>query len=168
VQFVANGAVAAGPQGQVDVDAWDVGVGSLTVAFWYRDLTPTGLEGTLVRKSSIWNMNGWLIAETANGGVSCRLHHEPSVHATTPSRVLDGSWHHVACVVSRSDASLKVYIDGEVRANVSIEILAGANLDSPYGLWTNLYGRLGGQLDELGIWSRALDAAEIDSLASSR
>jgi prepilin-type N-terminal cleavage/methylation domain-containing protein len=164
VQFAGVGGVQAGPYTAVDRNDWDIGTGSLTVAFWYRDDSPA--DGTVVRKSDGANFNGWIVDQAASGALGCRVDTNGGPAAWTPP-LSPGVWRHIACVIDRDTDQIRVHVDGSVAATASIASLAGRNLDANSGLTTNLYGRLSGRLDELGIWSRALSTAEVGELAAA-
>lgn len=165
VQFAAVGGIQAGPYSTVDRNDWDIRTGSLTVAFWYRADTLT--NGTIVRKSDGSNFNGWIIDHSSSGAIGCRIDTNGGPAAWTPPMPA-GVWRHLACVIDRGAAEVRVLVDGSVAATASIASLAGRDLNPNAALTTNLYGGLAGRLDELGIWSRALSSAEIAALAAAR
>ncbi len=165
VQFAASHAVWAGPYASGDVDAWDIRTGSLTIAFWYRDPTPAA--GTIVRKSDGSNLDGWIIDQSGTGAIGCRIDTNGGPAAWTPDPASLTDWRHVACVVDRAAAQVTVHIDGVQVATASIASLDGRDLNAGAPLLTNVYGNLGGRLDELGIWSRALTSAELAALAAA-
>ncbi|MHC4949296.1 MAG: LamG-like jellyroll fold domain-containing protein [Planctomycetota bacterium] len=97
--------------------------------------------------------------------------------------VLDGAWHHVACVRDAATGRKHVYVDG-VEDFASVALLSDDDISYPDGgvanpvtEW-NPYIVLGaekhdagpafpsfdGYLDELRIWSRALTPLEVDAL----
>jgi hypothetical protein len=63
---------------------------------------------------------------------------------------------------------LRVYVDGVERATADISVLSGVDLNAGATLGTNVYGRLTGTMDELGIWQRAITPAELTTLAAAR
>lgn len=167
VRFAATGVHRAGPYAAVDVDAWDIRTGSFTVAFWYRDPAPVG--GTLVRKSDASNANGWIVDIRADGSLGCRIHTDGiAPQAWTAALGPATEWRHIACVVDRGASRLRVYVDGVERATADISVLSGVDLNAGATLGTNVYGRLTGTMDELGIWQRAITPAELTTLAAAR
>jgi hypothetical protein len=77
--------------------------------------------------------------------------------------IADGNWHHV--VVSISSGIVKIYVDGslEVSASGGTESIVTTKL----GLGSyddGTFDLLTGQIDAVGIWTRALSDGEIDAL----
>ena len=74
----------------------------------------------------------------------------------------DGNWHHVA--MSYNDTTIRIYLDGEmvVDGPISFDLLFGGTLDfgrhNPFGRY--FYG----ELDDIGLWDRALNPQEIYQL----
>jgi hypothetical protein len=100
--------------------------------------------------------------------------------ATGPRRdlggvnVRDGNWHHVAAVFNRDANSSFVYVDGNQVTAASIGFTGFESL-TPADLSPNetLVGSSGpgtysgaGSVDDLGIWSRSLTAAEVLAIYS--
>ncbi len=90
---------------------------------------------------------------------------------------LDGRWHHLAGVASRS-FGLKVYYDGNEVGSASgaadVVYSSTAVTEPGTGLWVGRHGDdqagwvFGGNVDEVRIYSRVLSAAEIKSIAEGR
>ena len=88
---------------------------------------------------------------------------------TTAKPLSDGAWHHVAATQSVAGHGGKLYIDGVlVRSSTAGAVtlkckqqVIGYNLRDAY------YSKQGnpfqGSLDNVGLWSRALSAAEIST-----
>lgn len=82
-------------------------------------------------------------------------------HFHSPGTAYDGTWRHVAFV--ESDGAVTIYIDGVQNATLTytkgptaISITSiGAILRATAGAW------FAGQVDEVGLWERALTAAEV-------
>ncbi|MGH7969848.1 MAG: LamG-like jellyroll fold domain-containing protein, partial [Limisphaerales bacterium] len=95
--------------------------------------------------------------------------------ATGPRRdlggvnVIDGNWHHVAAVFNRDANSCFVYIDGNQVAAASIGATGFESLTSTLQIPNDtLVGSSGpgtysgaGNVDDLGVWTRSLTAAEV-------
>jgi hypothetical protein len=87
-------------------------------------------------------------------------------------RVGTGEWHHAAITFQRTAPSigdLKVYLDGvEVHSAVGVPLALPQNVPVVFGghnVSTTRTDRwLNGKLDELGLWSARLNAAEIAKL----
>jgi Concanavalin A-like lectin/glucanases superfamily len=85
--------------------------------------------------------------------------------------IADGKWHHVAAVVKRLPPQpASIYVDGVLRAQSGKSVSFG-NLDHDEPAWLGRHRRNGyvkrdnmyynGDLDELAVYRRALDGAEI-------
>jgi len=149
-------------------EAISVGDGEFTVAAWIhpRELRQSGIV-TLgaygYTQGWVFDMpdgNGVLRLETAGG--------ENQHNGTVQSRsgvIRAGRWQHVAVTVRRGDNGTRLYVNGfEVGAGT----IGDANLDNPN---VSLHiGRIqgaqyfNGDIDEVRIYRRALDQAEIAAL----
>ena len=85
--------------------------------------------------------------------------------------VRDGTWHHVAVVFSRIDNSVITFVDGTNAAQAVIGPVGNESLNAGY---PTLIGSTGpgyyaakADLDDLGIWSRALSADEVSAIYSN-
>ena len=93
--------------------------------------------------------------------------------ANTPG-FLDGQWHHVAAVASRTGGT-RVYYDGVQACFLSDtdDVGYGSN-PSSLGLYVGRHGNgetqwdFGGHIDEVRIYTRALSATEVGVLAQGR
>lgn len=80
--------------------------------------------------------------------------------------VNDGNWHHVAMVVTRASQNAKIYVDGNLEANVN-GISVSANLAPNSGI--HIGNRRGGGnpmpgvMDDVRIWHVALSQQEIQA-----
>ena len=114
----------------------------------------------------------WFIALRPGGynGVYLRHYDGKSSVDITPSTdqlplLTDGKWHHLA-VTSDRDAEGIIYIDGRLAGRKSIRTVSsasdyGAPVSMKLGASTN---RFAGDLDDVAIWDRVLDATEITRL----
>lgn len=140
-----------------------------TVHLWFRtavDHGPYGQgEGRLVNFHRIANPGATSISALAlyveQGEVGLLYYNESGTHVweTSPAAYDDNNWHSLA--VTHGAAGWAFYYDG---------LLAGANTDtfSDFGDMNALLGSYDavsrfytGDLDEIGIWNRALTAQEI-------
>lgn len=83
-----------------------------------------------------------------------------------PDPVVLGRWYHIAVV--REGTTARMYLDGAQVAQVTV---SGPVLPGPTPFWMGDRSGpqtflLNGQLDEVGIWTRALTATEIAALAA--
>jgi hypothetical protein len=143
---------------------------SFTVGFWIKYTTgfnDVPIIGNCV--NSTWQI-GWVftdsadvgkieysLASTANNGTYLR---DPVPGCPT---INDGTWHLVIGVVDRAAQTASVYVDGALAGSWSITGLG--SLASGYALTigqdpTGNYGSTTFDMDDLGIWRRALTAFE--------
>ncbi len=73
----------------------------------------------------------------------------------------DARWHHVA--VTTDGATARIYVDGQEEGSTSYSGIL-YNGGEPILIGGGSAWNFGGLIDELGIWSRALSAAEVQSL----
>lgn len=153
-----------------------------TLSFWTRFTNWTGDPVFIANKD--WRSGGnqgWVVATAGNGRLQWNLGDGDSGGRTRkdydgPAGTLsDGLWHHVATVFSRqSDA--RTYLDGKLVDTTPIKADLDS-LDTPAGLAANIgqdghgdytdsnaVGSREMLIDDLAIWRRALDGAEIAAI----
>jgi len=76
----------------------------------------------------------------------------------------DGLWHHIVSTYSGSGSTVKLYVDGQLQGESdSIELItAQSELGVGYCPWSSIYFK--GDIDEIGLWDRALTESEIQGL----
>lgn len=142
--------------------------GSMSVSGWVK----TSDSGTqvLARKTfayEIFVYNGHLGALLGNGATwSGGDIVEGSVN------IVDGNWHHVATTYDDASNTLNLYVDGVLDvSNAAYPVSLGANaFDMYFGAWNDGTGSgfyLAGDLDEMQLYDRVLDANEISILAAA-
>ena len=149
-------------------DAMNVGQGDFTVAAWIR---PRQLRraGIVALGGYEWT-HGWILDMPSDKGALRIETTGPDTLSngtvsSPPGVILDDAWQHVAAVVRRRNNETRLYVNGYPVAKGKI---GAANLDNPR---LNLHlGRVPnaqefrGELDELRIYRRALDEAELQAL----
>ncbi len=149
-------------------NALNVGEGDFTVALWIlpRQLRRAGI----VSAGAHSRARGWYLGMPDQKGVleidTFGPDDKPNGSVSSPPGVVRADvWQHVAAVVRRGKQETRLYINGYPVAKGQI---GSANLDTPN---VNLYlGRVPGaqtfrgELDEVRIYRRALDEAEIQTL----
>lgn len=164
--FEGNGQYVTVPHGP-ELNAYP-----FTVAFWLRTTQATGIIG-LTTKFLPGDGNGWDVILN-QGFIRTRFFHSWGNSLWTGDGmegrpnggfVADGRWHHIAYTVNVSGGTL--YVDGEIRdqlvwsgkpgapTNPMDLILGGTCADRT----ATVDGNFVGNLDDVGIWSRALDSA---------
>jgi hypothetical protein len=180
----------------------DVGAGSFTVEFWCRGVLASNLssasregsfpderwiEGNIIVDRDIWgdSARDWGIS-LAGGRVRFGTGAGHGPGANSPNtlegtvNVLDGAWHHVACVRDAGSGAKRIYVDGALdfaSANgVSTADLSypDQGVANPATLWGpyiviaaekhdagSAYPSFNGWFDELRVWNLARSAGEI-------
>lgn len=148
---------------------------SFTVAFWLKYTDPfndvpiignaynsTWQIGWVFTDSATPGKLEWSLASTPNTGTYLR---DPVPGCPT---INDGAWHHVVGVVDRTRAITAVYVDGLLASSWSIAGLGSlasgwwpAIGSDPSGAYS---GRANFDLDDVGIWRRALSSTEAGSI----
>ena len=145
---------------------WDFGLQNFTIAGWFLSLD--GGNDNIIRfddgynPSSIWGMR----VKTSNLNFLCKgsgLLYSPQ----TSVSITTGIWQHT--VMIRSSDSLFIYLDGNL---VHTEITSAILDIQTNGTYYPSIGRLGsfsaeyftGDIDDIGIWNRALTECEISAL----
>ena len=150
------------------VDAMNVGEGNFTVSAWIR---PTQLrQGGIVCLGRYNWTHGWYFDMPNNQGVlrietvSPNNKNNGSI-SSPPGVIRANQWQHVAAVVRRQENQTHLYVNGY---RVASGTIAPTNLDNPT---VNLHlGRIQdaqlfkGQIDEVRIYRRALQPAELQAL----
>ena len=149
-------------------DSMNVGESEFTVAAWIR---PTELrQGGIVCLGRYSYTHGWYFDMPNGNGVLRIETMNPNNQLngkveTRPGVIRKDQWQHVAAVVRRGENATRLYINGY---EVAVGTINGANLDNPT---TSLHiGRIErgnlfkGDIDEVRLYRRALDVAELQAL----
>jgi hypothetical protein len=144
----------------------------MTLVFWVRT-TATGLHG-VVNKYVASAFDGYQVY--VNGGSLCAWYMRDRTNAVwdgtsctlRTAGVTDGAWHHVALAVD--DAGGRLYVDGDLRASQAWTGAPGAATTAASLSFARYPGvaapHLPGALDDVRLYSRALNADEIFGLYS--
>jgi mono/diheme cytochrome c family protein len=151
-------------------ESWNVRDGNFTVSAW---LHPSQLRKAGIIALGGEGAHGWYLEIADNRG-TIRLNtngpdnQDNGTVSSAPGALKSGAWQHVAVVVKRgkpSDRETRIYVNGNLVARGAV---GTANLDNP-----KLDLRLGsigtahsfqGELDEVRLYRRPLDEAEIQGL----
>ncbi len=141
----------------------------MTIAFWFKSAGVNGC-GVFVGGASATQRNNVFILPASgavvNAGSVNSAGTSASVNSTTT--FTDGVWSHAAAVYT-SDSSRTAYCNGGGAATntTTITTTPGFNSVLVGARWSgSLGGYFTGDIAEVGIWSVALTAAEIASLAA--
>jgi len=140
------------------------GTGSVSLAAWVK-LTSTAQSGFVTKRS-----NGGSGPEMGFAGGAIQYNYADGlgtngVFTTQSKQVNDGAWHFVVAVWNRAGSVLQLYTDGVTDGSTALSTTTGtdtAHLIIGYGYY--MVGTLNGDIDEVGVWSKALSANEITDL----
>ena len=139
---------------------------SFSVGAWMRsDGFNTAHEALVVKGDKAWRMQRHYATDYAacaiNDGASS------SEFVTSATNVNDGAWHYIVCTFDQS--TLKIYVDGGLESRVASTAAIGNN-NYAVGIGENFDSSdrvFDGRLDEVAIWSNALDSGEVAGLYNS-
>jgi hypothetical protein len=170
-----------------DVNAYDLGTSSQTVAFWAKFTNPT--VNYFVTKSLAGSSNGrWFIVFGDPGcgpssgtiGIYMFMQSGGTNYCSPVAKGYnDGNWHHIVGVWDRS-ANMNLYVDGVLRGALSIASQSAVNLNSVSPFYIGQYGNAAGNgpyvagagafatgsIEQVAIWHSPLSAAEVSTLYS--
>lgn len=139
--------------------------GSFSFAVWVK--TAATWNGVLLGNND-WSGEdvGWILNHTSPKFLHYLASGAPR-HDIGGGDFRDGNWHHVAAVFDRAANTVTTYLDGTASATDSLGVTGSESLTPP-ALRNTLVGGSGNgtysgaaDLDDLGIWNRALADAEI-------
>jgi trimeric autotransporter adhesin len=138
---------------------------NFTVSVWYRSTSLGGSVTEIVGGGSNYGLRlrateVEFFKSTGGGGIYLR--------GTGPNH-LDGNWHHLAGVQSRS--GMKLYFDGVLRGSHtdSLDVVYDVGNDFNVGRHNNFISwDFGGNVDEVRLYERVLSSDEVAALAQGR
>ncbi len=154
----------------------DIALGNFSVDFWINTTSSSGTQAIFVKRTgsigpflkgyAVGLVNGRLMIQLADG--SGTGGHTDYV-GSPATFVADGTWHHVAITVQRSD-QIRFYRDG-----VSISAVPAGNPGSLSNPGPLIFGKdllsvmshFGGTLDEVEIFGRVLTPTEVAQIFNS-
>jgi hypothetical protein len=165
-----------GGSGRVEIpsiSAYAFGTGDFSVSFWVSfDVLSNAAVGMVSKDSfgSGGGFNGWLFNQDDGAGGLGILTRDSSVTATT-ARASSGTfslgeWYHFAGV--RNANTVSFYVNGILRASATESVPTNVTNVEPLRIGSLSPGSLqtmDGMVDEVRLYSHALSAAEVQSLA---
>lgn len=149
----------------VDDDSLDFGTGDFTVQAWVNYNNLSG-EQVLLEKFTGTSGPGWSVTKLSDQRLAFVTDNgsAPTLTQSMPTITIE-TWHNVT--VRKSSGVFNLFLDNQLIASLASEagssssgplFIGRRNLSDPRVFSTN------GRLDEVGIWSRALDDAELTAL----
>ena len=160
-------------------DAANLKLSSFTVATWFKTTGGFNDEGIMVNKGGLGlesaggnqNFGIWFTSsdqlqagfETTSGS---------NRYITSATNFLDNQWHHAVVTFDNANNIVRLFVDGTQRGTLSTTSNPDNTGTQPLRIGENSQPPLGpdafiGQLDEVGVWNRALNNAEITSLMNT-
>jgi len=156
--------------------------GTFTVAAWVKEPN-TNNHGAIFEKMNAgapFNGLSLYVGQSGDcnsgGGIGKRIHLTLFEHYVTSYSciytnrdIIDGNWHHIVGVADATTAQLMIYVDG-VEAPTSAGPTVGSFPNTNYSGTAYIGGRvgssyfLGGPIDDVRFYNRALTAAEVRQL----
>lgn len=147
--------------------------GSYTISFWTKmaDVDPTNHDKRCLWKS--YSTTGNVSYDI--GPLSGNMRFRTNGGTCTSGALSDNTWYHVVCVRDLADtgSEQRLYINGssvDTAANTNTTATGDDNEEMQIGRYyfgTTGGGYFDGQIDEIGIWSRALTSTEVSDLYNS-
>ncbi|MCX5684571.1 MAG: LamG domain-containing protein [Planctomycetota bacterium] len=141
---------------------------ALTVALWVR---PDALGQAL---AGLFMCNGWE-ASAVHFQLTADGRAEFSVNGARPGDAFSeaapgkkaGAWSHIAVVYDPAAKKARFYVDGKLDKEVEYQKAAAVKLPAArLGAWDREARPLAGRIDDVRIYSRALDAAAVAKVAA--
>ncbi len=139
----------------------------ITVESWVKKSWSEPFEYLLSKGARLCDYSSYALYTDSNGGLSFYVTDETNTlkSPNVNSSIWDGNWHHIA---GSFDGSIcRLYIDGkEIESGNEQNISINYNLSTQNDLYIGTYNGscfypFNGEVDELFIWNRALNQAEI-------
>ncbi len=152
------------------------GLESFTISAWFR----TGAQGPGSADDPRWFRGAGIVDGEVSGivddlgismigpGIVAAGVGNPETFVSSPAGFNDNAWHHVAFTRDTSDGVVRLFVDGrEVSSAKGGTQPLGTPKDLVIGRMQPGYGGFNGEIDEVRLHDRPLDADEIASLATS-
>jgi len=147
----------------------------LSLALWVNTVNKNRSEALVSRYAAGGVEHGYLVRTEPSGHIQLIIggtNNGASGRAVTLSDtgapVNDGKWHHVAVVVALGKG-VNFFVDGQLSSTQAMNIVPGASGSAlQFGLnpWTGYGTYFTGGLDDVRIYNRALQSAEVTALAN--
>src|SRR5574339_428321 len=159
-------------------NAPDLRLTSFTVATWFKTTTNFPDEGVMVNKGGLGsesaganqNYGIWFTSsEKLQGGFETTG--GSNRYITSANTYNDGQWHHGVVTFDNANDIVRLFVDGVQIGTLSTSSNPDNTGSQPLRIAGNAQSLIEdffvGQLDEVGVWNRALTNAEITSLMNN-
>lgn len=163
---ISQGAGFNGTTSQItNTSTFSTIISDMSMSFWVNtSQVPSGFNQVFIKWQAASNAQfiAYLGSSTANM-TFLAIDSVGNTGATSAGSLSDGKWHHV--VMTKAANLLSIYVDGIFIASNGTTTFTGNynNLITYFGFdgGTRFFT---GNLDEIGLWSRALSASEVTNL----
>lgn len=162
--FVFNGNNYAVAQGYKGIP----GSSARTIEAWIKTSVA---GGDLISWGANTTSNKWIFRVNSTGGIRVEVN---GGNIIGPTNVADNQWHHIAVVMNNGNSvsSLKLYVDGILETgtsgtnySINTDTTTGIDVVLSQGFHNRFWD---GSVDEVRVWSTALDAATIQKWKSRK
>jgi hypothetical protein len=130
-------------------------------SFWFKSSVTSGVDlGVGVVNAVEGSYNGGFRILSINGVIYFQA--PSAITANSVDSYCDGTFHHA--VGTADGSTIKIYIDGSFKQGNTDDLGEVAVSDMAIGSVGDALAQSGTQIDEVGVWNRALSQAEITSL----
>ncbi|MBR9680946.1 MAG: LamG domain-containing protein [Candidatus Altiarchaeota archaeon] len=114
---------------------------------------------------------GWSMYVEADGDIGCRINLGDNLCTgyvsynivSQNTNYVDGGWHHVACVIDRTNVNMSLFIDGVHTNSIPVDnVLSGSGGSLRIGTSWNNQAPFNGSIDEVKIIERAISKDELN------
>ena len=133
---------------------------SYSIEFWFNSSSPPPAGDS--HFFSKWDFPyPFSVVYYANGNVGFRLYDGTSnPEARSTLNLVDGTWHHIVCVRDASSKKMKMYVDGNLNAEVADSTGGDINNNAPVLIGKIAGANFNGMIDEARIYNYAIEDEE--------
>ena len=160
---IGNAASFNGSSSRIDFPSSLPDFNEFSISSWIKTTAHSANQGFIYEQKNTAN-NANIDYKVINSKFHCLTFNGTTAKgATSDTSVNDGNWHHL--VATRSGATIKLYIDGNLDKTITDGHTITIGSDSGViGRHPSGVAYFNGSIDEVGIWNRALTSDEITKL----
>ena len=146
--------------------------GGLSVSYWINVTASQSTKPSIHNATYSTNWAGWLIYFTSGGFIRFLLGDNLTApyQLTTTTNLRNTGWRHIVCTWDDTTDNVYIYVDGSIGASGSYSRNLVYHNNCNLHFASNETGTAGFaniNLDEVGIWDRALSQVEVGELYNS-
>ncbi len=146
--------------------------GDISVSSWFKT-SDSGTQMVIVGRGHIYSssLSSWCLFRRTNNGIAVQLRSGGAYqYALSPATTYnDGNWHNAVFTREVSSGDLKLYIDGSlvVTTGSVTSALDNETQNTYIGADTQPAEYFNGDIDEVAIWNKALELADVQTIYNS-